>query len=49
VDEKYVFEVGGKSKSFDHIKNIPDSFILSDDIEIGSGNRILLWLMGFLY
>lgn len=49
VDEKYVFEIGGKNKSFEQIKNIPDSYILSDDIEIGSGNRIPLWLIGFLY
>lgn len=49
VDEKYVMEIGGKNKGFDQIKDIPDSFIFSDDIEIGSGNRIPLWLMGFIY
>jgi hypothetical protein len=49
VDEKYVFEVGGKNKGFDQIKNIPDSYIASDDIEIGIGNKIPLWLFGFLY
>ncbi|HQS67748.1 MAG TPA: AAA family ATPase [Sulfuricurvum sp.] len=49
VDEKYVFEVGGKNKGFDQIKNIPDSYIAADDIEIGIGNKIPLWLFGFLY
>jgi hypothetical protein len=27
----------------------PNSFIVSDDIEIGSGNKIPLYLFGFLY
>jgi hypothetical protein len=49
VDEKYVFEIGGKNKSFEQIKDLPYSYILSDDIEIGSGNRVPLWLIGFLY
>jgi hypothetical protein len=49
VDEKYVFEVGGKNKGFDQIKNIPDSYIAADDIEIGIGNKVPLWLFGFLY
>ena len=31
------------------IKDIPDSFVVSDDLEIGRGNRIPLWLFGFLY
>jgi len=25
------------------------SFVVSDDIEIGNGNKIPLWLFGFLY
>ncbi len=49
VDEKYLFEVGGKSKSFKQIKDIPNSFVVADDIEIGFGNKIPLWLFGFLY
>jgi hypothetical protein len=43
------FEIGGKSKSFDQIKDIPNSYIVSDNIEIGHGNRIPLWLFGMLY
>jgi len=63
VDEKYIFEVGGKNKSFKHagakrlnptakrgqIKDIPNSYVVSDDIEVGDGNKIPLWLFGFLY
>ena len=49
VDAKYLFEVGGMSKTFDQIKNIPNSFLVQDDMEVGVGNRIPLWLFGFLY
>ncbi|MBO4692248.1 MAG: AAA family ATPase [Bacteroidales bacterium] len=49
VDGKYLFEIGGKSKTFDQIADIPDSFLAVDDTEVGHGNRIPLWLFGFLY
>ena len=49
IDEKYVFEVGGKNKNFKQIKDIQYSFIASDDIESGFGKKIPLWLFGFLY
>lgn len=49
VDEKYLFEVGGKDKNFSQIANIPNSFVAADNIENGFGNKIPLWLFGFLY
>lgn len=49
VDKKYIVEVGGKNKSFTQVKDIPHSFVVSDDIETGNGNKIPLWLFGFLY
>ncbi len=49
VDGKWTFEVGGKGKGFDQIKNLPDSFVVNDDVEVGFGNKIPLWLFGFLY
>jgi len=49
IDEKYTFEVGGKNKSFNQIKNIDNSFVVADNIEVGYGNKIPLWLFGFLY
>jgi predicted AAA+ superfamily ATPase len=49
VDEKYILEVGGKKKGFKQIKDLPNSFIVADDLEIGSKNKIPLWLFGFLY
>jgi len=49
VDEKYIFEIGGKKKSFKQIKDIKNSFVVADDIEVGFGHKIPLWLFGFLY
>jgi len=49
VDSKYLFEIGGKNKSFKQIKDIENSFVVADDIESGFDNKIPLWLFGFLY
>jgi len=48
VDGRYLFEVGGRRKSFKQIKDIPDSFLAVDDTLVGHGNRIPLWIFGFL-
>ncbi len=49
LDEKYTFEIGGKNKSFEQIKDIPNSFVVADEIEIGFNHKIPLFLFGFLY
>ena len=49
VDDKYLFEVGGRKKSFEQIADVPDSFLAVDDTEVGHGNRIPLWMFGLLY
>ena len=49
VNGKYLVETGGKNKRFNQIKDIENSFVVADDIEIGFGNKIPLWLFGFLY
>lgn len=49
VDGKYVFEIGGADKDFAQIADMPDSYILADDIEYPSGNKLPLWIIGFLY
>lgn len=49
LDDKYIFEIGGKNKSFAQIKNIEQSYIAMDSIETGFGNKIPLWLFGFIY
>ncbi len=43
------FVIGGKNKSFTQIQDMGNSFVVVDDIEAGSGNKIPLWLFGFLY
>jgi predicted AAA+ superfamily ATPase len=49
VNRKYYFEIGGKNKTYHQIANLQNSFIAADDIEYGFGNKIPLWLFGFLY
>ena len=49
VENKYIFEIGGTKKSFKQIKDTQNSFVVADDIEIGYGAKIPLWLFGFLY
>lgn len=49
VNDKYIFEIGGKNKSFNQIKDLENAFLAIADIETGHGNRIPLWLFGFLY
>ena len=40
---------GVYGKGFDQIKDLPDSFVASDETEVGFGNKVPLWLFGFLY
>ena len=49
IDDKHLFEVGGKGKTFEQIADVPDSYLAVDDTEVGSGSRIPLWIFGFLY
>ena len=49
VNEKYIFEIGGKNKNKYQIKDIANSYLAIDDIEIGFQNKIPLYLFGFLY
>ncbi len=49
ANEKYLFEVGGTRKTFSQIADLPNSYLAIDDIEVGSGNRIPLWMFGCLY
>ena len=49
IDNKWRIEVGGAKKGFKQIADIPNSFVLADNIEFPSGNRLPLWLMGFTY
>jgi hypothetical protein len=49
VDNKYIFEVGGKSKTQRQIRGQENAFVLKDDMEFPVDNTIPLWLFGFLY
>ena len=49
VNDTYLFEVGGANKTFEQIKDVPNSFLAIDNTETGYKNRIPLWLFGFLY
>lgn len=49
TDGKYLFEVGGASKTFDQIADLPNSYLALDNTETGSGCRVPLWMFGFLY
>ena len=49
VDGRHLFEVGGRGKGFTQIKDVPDSYVINDGVETGIGNKIPLWLFGFLY
>jgi predicted AAA+ superfamily ATPase len=49
IDDNFIFEIGGKNKSFKQIKDVPNSFVVADGIEVGFGAKIPLWLFGFLY
>jgi predicted AAA+ superfamily ATPase len=49
VNEKYIFEVGGRGKSKRQIKDEKNGYVVSADMEIGFDRKIPLWLFGFLY
>lgn len=49
VDGKWRFEVGGHDKSFDQIADIPDSYVLADNLEYPIGKKLPLWLIGLTY
>lgn len=49
IENKYLFEVGGRSKGKHQITGKENAYVLKDDIDIGFGNVIPMWLIGFLY
>lgn len=49
VDDQWLFEIGGAKKGFEQVKEAKDAYLACDDIETGMGNKIPLWLFGFLY
>lgn len=49
IDGQYTFEVGGADKNYDQIANLPNSYILADDIISPIANKLPLWMVGLLY
>lgn len=49
IDDTYTFEIGGPNKTREQIKGVPMAYIAADGIKGGTGNRIPLWMFGFLY
>ena len=47
IDEKHTFEIGGKNKTQAQIRNVKNSYLAKDNIEIN--NIIPVWLFGFMY
>ncbi|MGM9788572.1 MAG: ATP-binding protein [Candidatus Cryptobacteroides sp.] len=47
--EGRTFEVGGRKKGKKQIEDIPDAFVVKDNIEYVHDNQIPLWMFGFLY
>ncbi|WGZ94111.1 MAG: AAA family ATPase [Candidatus Thiothrix putei] len=49
VDERWVFEIGGAGKTLKQLAQHPEGYAVVDDVVIGDGRRIPLWLFGMLY
>ncbi|MCC5931171.1 MAG: ATP-binding protein [Cyclobacteriaceae bacterium] len=49
IDDQWTFEVGGKGKTGKQIAGLENAKIAADDIDIVQGNKIPLWIFGFLY
>ena len=48
MTDDYVFEVGGRNKTNKQIAGQANAYRVLDDIDVGFGNRIPLWLFGLL-
>ena len=49
IDDKYIVEIGGRNKKAKQIQGLANSYLAIDDIEFGFGQKIPLWMFGFLY
>jgi uncharacterized protein len=48
VDETYELEIGGRQKGGRQLQQSENSFLLTDDTEIGFGRKIPLWMLGLI-
>ena len=49
IDHTYTIEVGGHSKGNKQLEGVANGYIAAADEEYAIGNKIPLWLFGFLY
>lgn len=49
LDKTYNFEIGGKNKTKKQLAGVENGYLALDNIELGFGNEIPLWLFGLLY
>ena len=49
IDGIYTIEVRGEDKDSRQIANLPNSYILADNIETAIGHKLPIWVVGFLY
>jgi len=49
LDAKFTVEVGGKNKGQDQIVGNTNAYLALDELPVGFGARVPLWLFGFLY
>lgn len=49
IDDSWIVEVGGRGKNDKQIRKQEEAYLAVDDIKIGFGNKIPLYLFGFLY
>jgi len=49
VDGRITFEVGGPDKSYEQIADLPDSYVLADQLEYPIGKKLPLWIIGLTY
>jgi len=49
VNDRYIFEIGGKNKTLAQVAGKTNALIAADNIETGYDKKIPLWLFGFLY
>lgn len=49
IVDDYIFEIGGKNKKFNQIKDLENSYLIIDTDYCVEKNKIPLWLFGLLY
>ena len=49
IDDQWIVEVGGSGKNDEQIRGLQGAYLAVDGIKVGFGEKIPLYLFGFLY